>query len=69
MKDKSTILIIVLEIITVICGFIALVLQLNGGVDYENPVLWLLTFIIISSATSLITKIKTMNKAKKNKKR
>ena len=69
MKDKTSILIIVLELITVICGSIALVLQLNGEVGYENPVLWLLVFIVISSFTSLITKIKTNKKNKKTKKR
>lgn len=69
MKDKSTIVIIVLEIITVICGFIALVLQLHGSVSYENPVIGLLVFIVTSSAISLYTKLKEVKKSKKTKKR
>ena len=69
MKDKSTILIIVLEIITIICGFIALVLQLHGSVGYENPGIWLLVFIVISSAISLFTKLKDTKKKTKSKKR
>ena len=69
MKDKTTKIIIILELITVICGFTALVLQLHGGVDYENPILWLLTFIVISSSASLITKIKDSKKKTEKKKK
>ena len=65
MKDKSTILITILELISLICGTIALVLQLHGGVSIEKPIIWLLVFIIVSSGASLITKLKTSPKQNK----
>ena len=57
MKNKSQTIIYILNVITVICSLIALILFLNGGVDFENPIMWIMCLLLFSSSTSLITQI------------
>ena len=65
MQDKNK-LINILDTITIVCGTIALILQLMGGVDFSNPFIWLLVFLITSAIASFITRIS--NNKKKSKK-
>lgn len=55
MRDKNSKVIIILNLITVLCGSIALVLLLKGGVDFMNPIIWVMGLVVLSSVSSLIT--------------
>jgi len=56
--------IITLNFITVVCSIISLVLLFNGGVDFKNPIIWILLLLLISSVATLITQYSSKNKKK-----
>ena len=58
LKDNNKKFVLVCNWITVIFGLIALILQLVAGVEFNNPLIWILVFLIISSAVTLITGLK-----------
>ena len=62
MKNKNQTLIILLNWITVICGILTLVLQFNGNVGFENPYIWIMCLLIVSSISTLITHYFNKNK-------
>ena len=45
----------ILNWITVVCGVLALVLLFNGNVGFENPVVWIMCLLVLSSVSALIT--------------
>lgn len=55
MKDNKKKLSIILNVITIICGLLALILQLIGGVGFNNPFIWVLVLLVITSVASLLT--------------
>lgn len=45
----------ILNWITVVCGVLSLVLLFNGNVGFENPVVWIMCLLVLSSVSALIT--------------
>ena len=54
-SENNRKLMIILNSLTIIFGIIAFILLFNGGVKFENPVIWIMCFLILSSISSLIT--------------
>lgn len=44
----------ILNWITVVCGILALVLLFNGNVGFENPLIWIMCWWVLSSVSALI---------------
>ena len=55
MKDKSSKVITILNLVSLVCGVLALILFFNGNVGFENPIVWVMCGIILSSASALAT--------------
>ena len=62
---KGQKLLIISNIVTVICGIVALILLLIGGVDFKNPIIWFVCLIVVSSNSSLISQLANTKKKKK----
>lgn len=56
-KNKSSKLVTILNIISLICGILALILFFNGNVGFENPIVWIMCLIVLSSILTLITQL------------
>lgn len=57
MKDKNSKLITIFNLISLVCGVIALILFFNSNVGFENPIVWIMCLIVLSSLTSLLAQI------------
>ncbi|MCQ2534292.1 MAG: hypothetical protein MJ172_06975 [Clostridia bacterium] len=55
MNDKNKKIKLICDIITVVFGILALILQLAGGGRFNDPFIWILIVLVISSISSLIT--------------
>jgi hypothetical protein len=61
-KDKK--ILIILNVISLICGALAIIMFFVNGVDFRDPILWVMCLIVLSSITSLVK----LNLKPKNKK-
>ncbi len=55
MNNKGSKVIIILNIVSFVCGVLALILFFNGNVGFENPIVWIMCLIVLSSISTLIT--------------
>ncbi len=55
LSDNNKKLMIILNSLTTIFGIIAFILLFNGGVKFENPIIWIICLLVLSSISALIT--------------
>lgn len=55
MKDKTSKIITILSLVSLVCGVLALILFLIGNEGFENPIVWPMCGMILFSASLLIT--------------
>jgi len=45
---------VVVDVITIVCGVVALILVLNGGVGFDNPITWIICILLITTILSFV---------------
>ena len=55
MKKNNSKLLVILNLVSLVCGVIALILLFNGNVGFDNPIIWVLCGIVLSSISALGT--------------
>lgn len=53
-KDNDKKVLVILNAISLVCGVLALVMFSINGIDFKDPVIWVMFLIVLSSITSLV---------------
>lgn len=53
-KDSDKKVLVILNTISLACGLLALIMFFVNGIDFKDPVIWVMMLIVLSSITSLV---------------